>query len=200
MYQNRMFRAADAGGATSGAATGAAGADPAQGGAAAATATATGTTSTETKTATEAAKPTLSELLKDPAYKAEHDSMISAAATAAKTEAENLAKMSAEERQTAERQQFETERAKFESERLENEATKQLAALGLPVEFAGQLVGKDATTTLANVQKFGTAFTAAVEKGVNDRVKGDPPKTGASGNAGNTESEYKNSPYYGKGL
>lgn len=200
MYQIKMFRAADAGGAPGSTAPGATGADPTQGGTAATPPATTQTAEPPKTETTPPAKPTLNELLKDPAYKAEHDSMITAAASAAKAEAERLAKLTAEERQTEERNQFNAERAKFEAERLENEATKQLAALGLPVEFAKQLVGKDATATLANVQQFSTAFSAAVEKAVTDRIKGDPPKTGTSGSAGNAESEYKNSPYYGKGI
>lgn len=201
MYQIRMFRAADAGGASSGTASSTAGADPAQGGAAT-TPPAQETPGTQPRTETETppAKPSLSELLKDPAYLAEHERMLSAATTAATAEAARVAKLTAEERQTEELNKFNAERAKFERERLENEATKQLAALKLPVEFAGQLVGADATTTLANVQAFGTAFSAAVEKAVTERIKGDPPKTGASGSTGNAESEYKNSPYYGKGI
>lgn len=200
MYQIRMFRAADAGGASGGTASGAAGADPAQGGAAT-TPPAQETPGTQPKTETETppAKPSLSELLKDPAYRAEHERMLSTATTEARTEAERVAKLSAEERQTEELNKFNVERAKFERERLENEATKQLASLGLPVEFAGQLVGADATTTLVNVQAFGTAFSAAVEKAVTDRIKGEPPKTGAPETpTGYIDAKYKGNPYYGK--
>lgn len=200
MYQIKMFRAADAGGAPGGTAPGATGADPTQGGTAATPPATTQTTEPPKTETTPPAKPTLNELLKDPAYKAEHDSMISAAAEAARTRAENYSKMTADERQAEERRQFDAERAEFAAERLENEATKQLAVLGLPVEFAKQLVGKDATATLANVQQFGTAFSAAVKRAVTDRIKGDPPRTGMSGSTGNTESEYKNNPYYGKDI
>jgi len=200
MYQIRMFRAPDAGGASGGAASGVAGSDPAQG-STVTTPPAQETTGTQPKTETATPpKPPLSELLKDPAYMAEHERMLTDATTAATAEAARVAKLTADERQAEELNKFNVERAKFNHERLENEATKQLAALGLPVEFAGQLVGADATKTLANVQTFGTAFSAAVEKAVAERVKGEPPKTGTSTGASSGESKYKNSPYYGKGI
>lgn len=128
--------------------------------------------------------PSFDDLMKDPAFKAEFDKRSQATADAAKTEAERVAKLPAEERAAEEKKKFEADRASFEHERLENEATKQLAQMGLPVEFAPQLIGKDATATLTNVQTFGKAFTAAVEKGVNDRIKGTAPKAGSTGSSG----------------
>lgn len=199
----RWKRAPDDGGSSGGGAgTAAPAADPAQSGSPAATVPdkpQEGAATPPAQNQNPPAKPPLSELLKDPAYRAEHERMISEAATAAQAEATRLANMTAEERAAEERKTFEQERAQFEQERLENEATKQLAALQLPVEFAKQLVGKDAASTLANVQVFGTAFTAAVEAEVATRVKGAPPKTGTPETpSGYIDAKYKNNPYYGK--
>ena len=142
-----------------------------------------GTTTPPPDAATKAA-PSFDDLMKDPAFKAEYDKRSQATADAARAEAERVAKLSAEERAAEEHRKFEADRTAFEHERLENEATKQLAQMGLPVELAPQLVGKDATATLANIQAFGKAFTSAVEKGVNDRIKGTTPKAGSTGASG----------------
>ena len=202
MYQINRFLAADSGGASGGEGVAAPAADPTQGGTPAATEPnkpPEGAAPPPAQNQNPPAKPPLSELLKDPAYRAEHERMIGEATTAAQAEATRLANMTAEERAAEERKTFEQERAQFEHERLENEATKQLAALQLPVDFAKQLVGKDAASTLANVQAFGTAFNAAVEAEVAVRVKGTPPKTGTPETpSGYIDAKYKGNPYYGK--
>lgn len=177
MYQINRFLAADAGGASgagaSGGTEGAAAPSAGQAAGGEATAAAAGAAKTETK-------PSLKELLKDPAFKAEYDK-------SAKTEAERLAKMSEAEREAEEKKAFQTEREQFKREQLEAETVKQLALKGLPVDFAKQLTGKDAAETLANITAFEKAHLAAVEKTVNERLKGTTPKTGsvsaASGSA-----------------
>lgn len=171
MYQINRFLAADAGGAPGAGATGgaegaaASGAAQAAGGEAAAAGAGTGA-KTETK-------PSLEELLKDPAFKAEYD-------RSAKTEADRLAKLSATEREAEEKKAFQTEREQFNREKLETETAKQLALKGLPTDFAKQLTGKDATETLANIAAFEKQYNAALEKGVNDRLKGSSPKAGGT--------------------
>lgn len=167
MNQIRWLRAPDGGGSTGGAAAAASGTDPATGG--------TDTPPPDTGKATE--KPTLEELLKDPAYKAEFDARVS---SGAKTEAERLATLSADERKAEEAKAFEQEKAQFQRDRLVSETVKQLATKGLPVDLAEQLTGKDATATLTNITTFEKAFNAAVEKGVNDRLKGSAPKAGGT--------------------
>jgi len=173
MYQINRFLAADAGGApgagANGGAEGAAapGAGQATGGEAAAAAAGT---KPETK-------PSLEELLKDPAFKAEYDK-------SAKTEAERLAKLSDADREAEEKKAFQTEREQFRREQLETETTKQLALKGLPTDFAKHLTGKDAAETLANIGAFEKTYLAAVEKGVNDRLKGSSPKAGGTTAAG----------------
>lgn len=101
-----------------------------------------------------------------------------------KSEAVKLAKMSAEERNKAladrEREKYETERAKFERERLEFETVKQLAEKKLPTELAKCLCGTDAESTKANIEAFEKAYGEAIQKAVDERLKGKPPKTGAA--------------------
>lgn len=198
MKHIRWMRAPDGGGSTGGSAPAAdpvadpkpTGADPGQSAADPAKAQ---------EPAKPAKEPTFDELMQNPAFKAEHDRRVKAGSEAAKAEAERLSKLSADERQKEEQARFNQERAQFEQERLENEATKQLATMSLPVEFAKQLVGKDATETLANVQAFGTAFNAAVEQAVNDRIKGTSPKVGKPETPdGYIDAKYKSNPYYGR--
>lgn len=169
MYQINRFLAADAGGAPGAGATGGS-----EGTAASGAAQATGGEAAAAAAGAKAeTKPSLEELLKDPAFKAEYD-------RSARSEAERLAKLSDADREAEEKKAFQTEREQFNREKLETETTKQLALKGLPTDFAKQLTGKDATETLANIAAFEKSYTAAVEKGVNDRLKGSSPKAGGT--------------------
>lgn len=105
-------------------------------------------------------------------------------------EAARLAKMSADERAKAEFdkrvKEFEDREAKHNAERLTFECTKQLAAEGLSVEMAQILTGTDADATKANIETFKKIFGEALEKAVDERLKGKPPKQtpGAENSAG----------------
>jgi len=96
------------------------------------------------------------------------------------TEAQKLAKMSADERMEHERVEREKQLKDRESEitrrELKAEAKAQLADKGLPVEFADALPLTDAESVQTAIEVFDKAFRAAVEKGVNERLKGNPPK------------------------
>jgi uncharacterized protein YjgD (DUF1641 family) len=108
---------------------------------------------------------------------------------AEKDEAARLAKMSAEERKSAEFEQkvkdFEAREAAYQAERLEFECVKQLAEKKLPTEFSGMLTGKDADVTKANIESFEKQFNKAIEAAVNERLKGSTPKTTTT----NTETD-----------
>lgn len=106
-------------------------------------------------------------------------------------ESEKLAKMSEAERVKAlaekERQQFETERAKFEKEmkafneeRMLNTTMKTLAEKNLPVEFASFLKVDNADDIMENITTFEKHFNEALEKMVNERLKGKAPNTSTS--------------------
>lgn len=97
-----------------------------------------------------------------------------------KAETERLAKMNADERAKAEFDKkvkdFDEKLAKHEAERLTFECTRQLAAEGLPVEFADMLTGSDSESTQKNIAAFKTAFSNAIEAAVTERLKGTTPK------------------------
>ena len=100
----------------------------------------------------------------------------------AKEEAAKLAKMDAEEKAKYEFEQkvkeFEETKKAFENEKLLNETSKQLASKNLPIEFAEMLKGADAETTFENIKVFEEKFNAALEVKVNERLRGNVPKTG----------------------
>ena len=103
------------------------------------------------------------------------------------SEAEKLAKMSEEERAKLEmdkmKAEFEAEKAQFQKEKLEIAATKILSKEGLPVDFAPLLLGEDAEATKTNIDAFKGAFQDAVEKAVEDKLRGGYKPKKADGQA-----------------
>ena len=121
---------------------------------------------------------------------------IEAKIEAERKEAEELAKLSEAEKQKKlfEKQvrEFEETKRAFEAEKLLNETSKQLASRNLPVEFAEMLKADDAESTYENIKLFEEKFNAALERMVNDRLRGVTPKvaTGAAPK-GITKEEFK---------
>ena len=113
----------------------------------------------------------------------------------ARKEAEELAKLSEADRQRKlfekEKEEFEATRKAFEQEKLLNETVKQLASRNLPIEFADILKAQDAESTLENINKFEEKFNAALEAKVNDRLKGNTPKTNVKSNVGMTKEQFE---------
>ena len=107
---------------------------------------------------------------------------IKAQIEAERKEAEELAKLSEQEKQKKlfEKQvkEFEETKRAFENERLLNETSKQLASKNLPIEFAEMLKGNDAEKTFENIQLFEAKFNEALEKMVTERLRGNAPKAG----------------------
>lgn len=101
-----------------------------------------------------------------------------------KSQAEKLAKMSESERYEAqlkeEREKFEQERKAFETEKMQNVTIKELSSRSLPVEFADYLVSDNADTVKANIDTFNKLWTDAISKAVDERLKGNTPKTSNS--------------------
>jgi hypothetical protein len=107
---------------------------------------------------------------------------------AEKAEAEKLAKMSAAEKAEAllaktQKDIADREKAIAQKE-LKLETINILNEKKLPITFADILLGDDAEKTKGNVDTFDKAFREAVEAAVNERLKGNPPKGGSGGNAG----------------
>ena len=121
---------------------------------------------------------------------------IEAKIEAERKEAEELAKLSEQERQMKlfEKQvkEFEETKRAFENERLLNETSKQLASKSLPIEFAEMLKGNNAEKTFENIQLFETKFNEAVEKVVTERLRGNVPKTTTSLNSPSITKEQFN--------
>ena len=128
---------------------------------------------------------------------------IEAKIEAERKEAEELAKLSEQEKQKKlfEKQvkEFEETKRAFENERLLNETSKQLASKNLPIEFAQLLKDKNAEKTFENISMFEAKFNEAVEKVVTERLRGNVPKTTTSSNVASiTKEQFKSMSYMEK--
>ena len=119
---------------------------------------------------------------------------IEAKIEAERQEAERLAKLSEAERQKAmfEKQvaEFEATKRAFEQEKLLNETSKQLASKNLPIEFAEMLKAQDAESTFENIKVFEAKFNEAVEKLVNERLRGNTPKARSEVSSGMSKEAF----------
>lgn len=103
-------------------------------------------------------------------------------------QAEELAKLSEKERLAKEleiqRNEFEAEKSKFQRERLTLQTEKDLISKDMPAEFAPFVVADTAEQTLININTLQASWQAAIEKAIDDKVKGrtptgnQPPTTG----------------------
>lgn len=102
------------------------------------------------------------------------------------SEAERLSKMTAEEKANERIKQLEERLAAADKEKavaaMSRQARAILAEKNINVndELLANLVADDADATKANCENFISMFTAAVEKAVKEKVKGDTPKAGTS--------------------
>jgi hypothetical protein len=124
---------------------------------------------------------------------------IEAKIEAERREAEELAKLSEAEKQKKlfEKQvaEFEATKKAFEQEKLLNETSKQLASKNLPIEFAEMLKAEDAESTFENIKIFEAKFNEAVEKLVNERLKGKTPKAQTGAVEGVTKEAFNKMSY-----
>ena len=124
---------------------------------------------------------------------------IEAKIEAERAEAERLAKMSEAEKQQAlfkkQVAEFEATKRAFEQEKLLNETSKQLASKNLPIEFAEMLKAQDAESTFENIKIFEAKFNEAVEKLVNERLKGKTPKAQTGAVEGVTKEAFNKMSY-----
>ncbi|WP_203246332.1 DUF4355 domain-containing protein [Sporosarcina beigongshangi] len=119
---------------------------------------------------------------------------------AEKSEAEKLAAMSSEERYKAElqkeREAFESERKAFQRERLEAATIKELSQSGLPTEFAEYLKADDAESIKTNIDIFKSQWIAAIEKAVDERLKGSTPRDSNVVSSTMTKQEFAKLDYH----
>lgn len=102
------------------------------------------------------------------------------------SEAERLSKMTAEEKANERIKQLEERLAAADKEKAVAAMSRQARAIlsekniNVNDELLANLVADDAEATKANCENFISLFTAAVEKAVKEKVKGDTPKTGTT--------------------
>ena len=103
-------------------------------------------------------------------------------------QAEELAKLSEKERLAKEleiqRNEFEAEKSKFQRERLTLQTEKDLISKDMPAEFAPFVVADTAEQTLININTLQASWQAAIEKAIDDKVKGRTPSGNPQQQAG----------------
>lgn len=101
------------------------------------------------------------------------------------SEAERLAKMSAEEKLQEQvktlKAENETLKAQDAKAKLEAEAAKILEAQQLPQDFKSLVMADSAEAIKSNIDNLKAAFTKAVQSEVESRLKGKPPTAGTAG-------------------
>lgn len=142
------------------------------------------------------------DVLKDKKYQSEFDKRVAKALETAKskwetdyqakiqeakTEAEKLAKMNADQKAEYEKQKKLDELAKREKDittrELRATAYETLAEKNLPKELVDTLNYESAETCNKSIEAVEKAFQSAVEKAVNDKLRGgNPPKGGQGSN------------------
>lgn len=113
--------------------------------------------------------------------------------TAAKTEAEKLAKMNADQKAEYEKQKREDELKSREGEITRRElratALETLAEKGLPKQLADLLPYTDAEGTKKSIEAVEKTFREAVEVAVNERLKGNTPPKNPAGQGGTVNAD-----------
>lgn len=114
------------------------------------------------------------------------------------SEAEKLAQMSSEQKEKYRADKAEKELADLKRqiaiEDMSKAARKMLSDenIVIPDEIIGNLVAEDAEKTKAAVEAFAKVFKEAVQNGVKEALKGNPPKTGASSDKKLTKEDIMN--------
>ena len=113
----------------------------------------------------------------------------------AKAEAERKAKLTEAEKLAEERKEFERMKMQFEYEQRVNSTSKVLASNNLPIEFADFLIGDSDEATTQRVDLFKNAFNEALEKAVNERLRGRTPKVSTSKALEITKEDFRSMSY-----
>ena len=104
-----------------------------------------------------------------------------------KAEAARLAKLTADQREKElfERQktEFAQQQAAFQRQQMLNSTMLELQKESLPVNFAEYLLADTAEAVAANITDFKSKWQEALQKAVDDRLKGTTPKGGAKQDA-----------------
>ena len=108
----------------------------------------------------------------------------------AKQEAERKAKLTEAEKLAEERKEFEAMRKQFEYEKRVNSTSNVLASNNLPIQFSDFLVADTEEATTQRVDLFKNAFNQAIEKTINERLRGKTPKVPTQTSKGITKEEW----------
>lgn len=150
----------------------------------------------------EGGTPSFDEMLQNPSYQSEFDKRVAKALETsrtkiekdveariqnAKTEAEKLAKMNADQKAEYEKEKREKElsdrEAAINKRELTAQAKETLVEKGLPLELSEVLDYTSADTCNKSIEAVSKAFQSAVEKAVENKIKGGkPPKKPDSDN------------------
>ena len=161
-----------------------------------------GTTVTDGATEKESIK-SFDDVLKDKAYQSEFDRRVNKALETAKskwetekatelenakTEAQKLAKMNADQKAQYEQEkrikELERREKDINARELKAQAYETLAEKSLPKELIDTLNFNDADSCNKSIEAVEKAFQIAVEKAVNDKLRGgNPPKGGQNNNS-----------------
>lgn len=116
------------------------------------------------------------------AAKAEWEKDTDAKIKAAQKEAARLAKLSEEERRKEEdklaSEKLARDQEEFEHKKLVYYAERELVKASLPEELGEYIATGDEKTTKEIIDKIKASFDKAVEKSVDEKLKGTPPKVG----------------------
>ncbi len=126
--------------------------------------------------------PSFDDLLKNPEYQAEFDRRMAKGQATAKVKWEKEQNMTAEQLAQQKLQEKESAIAIREAEitkrELKARALETFGSKGIPKEMADTLDYSSEDVMLASMKTVEAAFQKSLEKAVNDRLKGDPPKAG----------------------
>lgn len=115
-----------------------------------------------------------------------------------RSEAERLAKLSAEEKEKEERTKKDAEIRERENaltlREMKIEAKSMLQEKGIPVDLVDFVVDLDANKTKENIEKLAKTYSKAVENGVTDKLKGTPPED-FSNSTNQNDSGKKQTPF-----
>ena len=100
-----------------------------------------------------------------------------------KKEAARLAKLTAEQREKElfekQKSDFAKQQAEFQRSQMLNSAMIEMQKESLPVQFAEYLLDDTAEDVAANIASFKKDWQEALQKAVDDRLKGSTPKNGS---------------------
>ncbi|MFD3260847.1 DUF4355 domain-containing protein [Paenibacillus lentus] len=127
--------------------------------------------------------------------RAEYEKELASKLEESRTEAEKLAKMTAEEKAKFEFDkrlaQLEEKEKALASRELQAEAVKTLADKGLPSKVLDFVIADNAENTSKRIESFKTVFDEAVQAAVEQRLQGKTPHAGSGSRTKSSEEQVR---------